>query len=62
MSRKDGDIFAFIRAVPDIPQSERGVWHYSKCPYCKGTIKAIRNEDNGHLFAMCEDCKAKMIE
>ena len=59
--KKNIDIFDFMRAIPDIPQNERGVWREAKCP-CGGTIKAIRNEENGHLFAMCEDCKAKLIE
>lgn len=56
---KQIDLFEFLAAIPDMPK--KGIWYYAKCP-CGGKIKASRSTYNGHLFAMCEDCKTKLIE
>jgi hypothetical protein len=54
------DIFTFLRAIPDI--TEWGVEHSAPCPFCDGTIKAIRSINNGHLFAECDGCGRRVME
>lgn len=54
------DIFTFLKAIPDI--TEWGVEHTASCPFCGGTIKAIRSINNGHLSAKCDGCGRRVME
>jgi hypothetical protein len=54
------DIFKFLEAIPDI--TEWGVEHTAPCPFCGGTIKAIRSINNGHLSAKCDGCGRRVME
>ena len=56
----DNDIFTFLRAIPDI--KECGVEHSAPCPFCGGTIKAIRSINNGHLLAKYDGCGRRVME
>ena len=56
----DNDIFTFLRAIPDI--KEWGVEHSAPCPFCGGTIKAIRSINSGHLSAKCDGCGRRVME
>lgn len=55
------DLFDYLKAIPDIPNSVRGKEFTSKC-VCGGTIKAKRSRYNGHLHAYCDKCKFRLIE
>lgn len=54
------EIFTFLEAIPDI--TEWGVEHTAPCPFCGGTIKAIRSINNGHLSAKCDGCGRRVME
>ena len=54
------EIFTFLKAIPDI--KEWGVEHTAPCPFCGGTIKAIRSINNGHLSAKCDGCGRMVME
>ena len=53
------EIIQFLSAIPDF--DERGVEHTAPC-HCGGTIHATRAKYNGHLYAYCDKCKARIIE
>lgn len=54
------DIFKFLEAIPDI--TEWGIEHTAPCPFCGGTITAIRSINNGHLYAKCDGCGRRVME
>lgn len=53
-------IFKFLEAIPDI--TEWGVEHTAQCPFCSGTIHAIRSINSGHLSAKCDGCGRRVME
>lgn len=54
------EIFTFLEAIPDI--TEWGVERSAPCPFCGGTITAIRSINNGHLYAKCDGCGRRVME
>lgn len=55
------DIFEYFKALPKIPENERGVAYTAKCP-CGGTITAVRSTYNGHYHAACDKCDWMVME
>lgn len=53
-------IFKFLEAIPDV--MELGKLYTAPCPFCDGTIRAIRSVNNGHLSAQCDKCGRRVKE
>ena len=63
MDKNEDDVLLkVLKAIPDIPKGLWGVPYEAKCPYCDGTITAIRSTYNGHLLVKCDKCKFMLME